>query len=92
MSGSHETDQWILRAERQREEHERRHRYDDAPGTPTHEQIEALRQYAAEHGRNWKSQLNADWMNGQSSGPLQQIRNQFGPSWLVRFQLPKVRA
>lgn len=56
---------------------------------PTPEQLAALSAYAAEHGRTWKSQLNDDWMNGRASGPLQQVRNQFGPSWLVRFRLPK---
>jgi hypothetical protein len=58
----------------------------------TPEQLAALRAYAAEHGRTWKSQLNDDWMNGRASGPLQQIRNQFGPSWLLRFRLPKENA
>jgi hypothetical protein len=58
----------------------------------TPEQLAALRSYAAEHGRTWKSQLNDDWMNGRASGPLQQVRNQFGPSWLIRFKLPKENA
>ncbi len=53
--------------------------------SPTEEQIEALRAYAKEHGRTWKADLNHDWMTGQAFGALQQIRNQFGPSWLVRF-------
>lgn len=63
---------------------------------PTEEQIAALRQYAAENGRNWKSALNADWMrasakiNGEHSALLQQIRNEFGPSWLVKFKLAAV--
>jgi hypothetical protein len=56
-------------------------------GTPTAEQIEVLRAYAKEHGRTWKADLNRDWMTGKACGPLQQIRNQLGPSWLVRFSL-----
>lgn len=59
---------------------------------PTPEQLAALEVYAAEHGRTWKAQLNDDWMNGRASGPLQQVRNQFGPSWLIRFRLPKENA
>lgn len=59
---------------------------------PTQEQIDALRHYASENGRSWKSKLNLAWMNGQSNGTLQQIRNQFGPSWLLRFQFPRERA
>jgi hypothetical protein len=59
---------------------------------PTLEQLTALQTYALEHGRTWKSQLNDDWMNGRASGPLQQVRNQFGPSWLIRFRLPKEKA
>ena len=51
------------------------------------EQLAALSAYAAENGRTWKSKLNHAWMNGQTDSMLQQIRNQFGPSWLVRFRL-----
>jgi hypothetical protein len=58
----------------------------------TAEQLAALRSYADEHGRTWKAQLNYEWMSGTASGPLQQIRNAFGPSWLVRFSLPKENA
>lgn len=40
----------------------------------------------------WKSKLNEKWMNGRyscedDSAGLQQIRNSFGPSWLVKFKL-----
>ena len=58
---------------------------------PSQEQVDALREYAAENGRAWKSKLNHEWMTGQQSGILQQIRNQFGPSWLIRFKLPPVK-
>ena len=56
---------------------------------PTPEQLAALVAYARENGRTWKSRLNHDWSTGQSTGALQQVRNSFGPSWLIRFRLPK---
>jgi|SRR5882724_13204734 len=57
-------------------------------------QYAALLAYAASHGRTWKAQLNHAWMTGQydagdDSSALQQVRNSFGPSWLVRFKLPR---
>lgn len=60
---------------------------------PTVEQMEALKLFAAANGRSWKLELNNLWMNGAynyavlgGSDPalLQQVRNEFGPSWLVR--------
>ena len=54
--------------------------------TPTTEQLEALEAYAAKNGRTWKQALMNDWMHGRTQGPLQQVRNTFGPSWLKRFQ------
>lgn len=55
----------------------------------TPEQLAALQAYADSHGRTWKAQLNYEWMSGTATGALQQIRNIFGPTWLVRFKLPK---
>jgi len=59
-------------------------------GEPTVEQWEALKAYAAEHGRTWKAQLRNEWMNAcQGIGDLdqqallQQVRNTFGPRWLM---------
>ncbi len=57
---------------------------------PTPEQIAALKQFAKENGRYWKSALRESWMNGiyctqADTAALQQVRNSFGPSWLVRF-------
>lgn len=49
---------------------------------PTTEQWEALKAYAAEHGRTWKYQLWQEWQEGTDSGLLRQVRNQFGPRWL----------
>lgn len=56
------------------------------------EHLSALRLFASAHGRNWKSELRQAWMTGNyptgSILPaLQQIRNQYGPTWLVRFSL-----
>ena len=56
------------------------------------EQKDILRRFAAEQGRTWKSKLNHMWMSGDygdtsvDDGALQRIRNQFGPSWLVRLR------
>lgn len=67
--------------------------------TLTPEQLQALRQFAQANGRRWKSALNTLWMNGAYNnavlgdadpGYLQQIRNTFGPTWLVRFSFKKV--
>jgi hypothetical protein len=60
------------------------------PEIPSTEQVEALKAWAAIYGRNWKSALRQAWMTGEYNGFenshfLQQIRNTFGPSWLVRF-------
>jgi hypothetical protein len=56
---------------------------------PTAEQLNALREYAREHGRRWKADLNHDWMTGRLTGELVQVRNTFGPSWLTRFKFPE---
>ena len=63
---------------------------------PTKEQLAALRAFAREEGRCWKEALSNAWMTGaypwharMRSGYLQQVRNQLGPSWLVRFKLGK---
>jgi hypothetical protein len=60
---------------------------------PTAEQIQALSTFAKANGRNWKQNLRHAWETGLYShykgtercDLLQQIRNNFGPSWLVRF-------
>jgi hypothetical protein len=66
-------------------------------GWPSTEQIDALKQFAAIHGRYWKSVLRDAWMDGdyrgfENSWLLQQVRNTFGPSWLVRFRLDRDQA
>jgi len=60
---------------------------------PTAEQLAALASYAKSYGRQWKANLRQSWMTGNylagdNAPALQQIRNTFGPSWLVRFKLP----
>lgn len=59
---------------------------------PTPEQITALNTFRAAAGREWKDKLITAWMRGaypylatSYSHLLQQVRNQFGPSWLMKF-------
>ena len=57
---------------------------------PTPEQFDALAQFAAVNGRYWKRKLWEGWMTGTGPwGPLQQVRNELGPTWLTRFRFPK---
>ncbi len=66
---------------------------------PTAEQIQALVTFANANGRTWKSNLRHCWEAGcydlhsgtERMDLLQQIRNSFGPSWLVRFRLPSAK-
>jgi hypothetical protein len=52
----------------------------------TNEQEAALIAFAALHGRRWKSVLAEGWQRAAYPGPLQEIRNQFGPSWLAGWR------
>ena len=54
------------------------------------EQIEALRVYRDQHGRRWKSRLLAERLSstGDEGPELRQVRNTFGPSWLLNYRLP----
>jgi hypothetical protein len=47
---------------------------------------EAIIQFRQEHGRRWKHHLLQGWMRAAFPGPLQRIRNNFGPEWLVRVK------
>lgn len=59
---------------------------------PNPKQYQALIDFAAKHGRSWKRKLNHDWSHSTNTSPLlQQVRNQFGPNWLVSFQLRTYR-
>ena len=59
------------------------------------EQVRSVLAFAEANGRNWKHVLRDAWMAGgydgttghYIDGPLQQIRNTCGPSWLTRFSL-----
>ena len=54
------------------------------------EQIDALQAYRDRHGRRWKSRLLAEWLSstGNEGPELRQVRNTFGPSWLLDYRLP----
>lgn len=58
------------------------------PNQPTAEEIDALRAFAAAHGRCWKAALRQRWMKANAPAILHGLRNRLGPSWLVRFRLP----
>lgn len=65
---------------------------DEAKFKPSDEQLQALKDWAKEHGKKWKSALRDAWMSGDYKGfdnspALQRIRNSGGPSWLVKFKL-----
>lgn len=62
----------------------------------TNEQITALMRYATKHGRYWKAALGNAWETGiYSTGDnvpaLQQLRNNYGPSWLMKANLKGIR-
>ncbi len=59
---------------------------------PTPEQLAALERWRQANGRTWKAKLNDAWMvAGQRVAgyepALQQLRNNFGPEWLVKVRL-----
>jgi len=61
----------------------------------TSEQLQAMRKWANLYGRTWKSKLRDAWMTGdyagfEGSNFLQQLRNAYGPSWLIHFNLSVV--
>lgn len=62
--------------------------------SPTAEQIEAMKRFAAAHGRCWKQELREAWMSGyypqtglqeNDDAYLQQVRNTLGPGWLIKW-------
>jgi len=53
---------------------------------PNRKQLEELAFYKRRHGRAWKASLLADWESGTTRGLLQEVRNSFGPTWLMSFQ------
>lgn len=61
---------------------------------PAPEQLKRLLEFAKEHGRAWRYDLDLLWCNGRDANErdghlLRQIRNQLGPSWLAAFKEPK---
>ena len=60
----------------------------------TEQQLTALKQFANSRGRAWKSKLLDCWVQSHygfadDSASLQQVRNNLGPSWLMKFKLPR---
>jgi hypothetical protein len=58
------------------------------------EHVQALQEFARKHGATWKEELVRQWMSGadattnQDGHLLRQVRNQGGPAWLSRYELP----
>lgn len=52
----------------------------------TSEQLVALQRFRDENGRMWKSTLLRLWERAAVQGELMQVRNIFGPAWLVAFR------
>jgi hypothetical protein len=65
---------------------------------PTAEQIKAIITWADRMGRFWRRELHSAWMDGNYQGNrdissgLQQVRNEFGPEWLIKFNLKAAKA
>lgn len=54
---------------------------------PNRDQLEALIAFAMNNGPRWKDELMKGWLYAKYPGELQQVRNQFGPSWLSKTSL-----
>lgn len=52
----------------------------------TEAQIEVLKAFKAQNGRNWKSKLSAMWANATASPMLHRLRNTHGPLWLKSYK------
>ena len=48
----------------------------------------AIRNFAAENGRNWKSKLWQVFAHGSESQPLRAIRNKISPSDFPKLKIP----
>lgn len=56
----------------------------------THEETQALAEFARKNGRYWKEELRNAWMKAGLDCPLLHgLRNTHGPSWLVSYRLPR---
>lgn len=47
------------------------------------DQATALQDFADVNGRYWKNKLIQLWNRGQDGGLLRQVRNAFGPVWIL---------
>ncbi len=52
----------------------------------TPEQHQALRAFAQQHGRTWKSHLRRLWMKASAPPILHALRNTHGPRWLMKYR------
>lgn len=57
-------------------------------------QLAAVRAFAEQNGRTWKAALRSVWETGNYSridaaAELQQVRNAFGPRWLIGFNFKR---
>lgn len=57
----------------------------------TQEQAQVLKDFARYYGRNWKGHLHSLWASGRDErhkdgAILRQIRNEFGPEWLIKYK------
>jgi hypothetical protein len=73
-----------------------RHPSEGQPGKLTADQARALGWFAKKNGRTWKSQLNLMWQDGRDADQidghlLRQVRNNLGPSWLIRTSLADIQ-
>jgi hypothetical protein len=67
------------------------------PSMPNREQLKALIHWAEQRPRFWKAALDAAWLKAGAGVPgynpyLQQVRNEFGPSWLQSVTLKQLKA
>lgn len=65
-------------------------------GQLTPDQLVALDNFRTEQGRSWKAELRLCWETGcypnqHVAGYLQQLRNEFGPRWLIAYRVGDVR-
>jgi len=61
---------------------------------PSDAQLAALKVWREERGRTWRTELLLAWERAGAgvlnyTPELQQLRNEFGPSWLAKYRVPK---
>jgi hypothetical protein len=72
------------------QDYQPKQRVGNEPAKLTGEQRTALKLFSEKNGNGWKEKLNIAWTSGSYKGIdrsqsalLQQVRNQFGPEWLI---------